>query len=474
MRVWLVTIGAPARMSAMSQLVPPISSEIDIELFRLEPRRACCRSTPAARPESSSDTGRCMTDSALVMPPRDCMTCSFERKPIVAKLPAQPRDIVADRPMQIGVERRHHGPLVLAERRIDLARERYVKVGTQLTDDVACALLVRRIAEREQVTDGDRGYALRSELCDRGAHRILVQRRDDRRRPPRPARSTPQRRRRGARNAGRLGLEQQIVHSRSLVAADLQGILEPVGGEDAGHRAFALDQRIDRDRAAVNEAIDLPGMQIRTPPARARRPVRTPAIGSDGRGWHLGVLRRRPSSRSSTTSVKVPPMSTPISIMTRLVRAASRADIGTGLIGGRTCGNGMLSSSTERCAAMISLTMARHMRPWHRPMPARVQSFIAFVRRAPRRDAGRDLLRGDLLAAADRRWHRREIPTGPDAGRNSTFSMSAKRPRRARRRLHGKPPALGLARATARPHARQPKVRRSALPPARLRSRRCR
>ena len=45
------------------------------------------------------------------------------------------------------------------------------------------------------------------------------------------------------------------------MAADLERVLEAVGRQQSGDRSLALDQRVDRNRAAVNEAVDLGRLQ---------------------------------------------------------------------------------------------------------------------------------------------------------------------------------------------------------------------
>ena len=81
-----------------------------------------------------------------------------------------------------------HGALVLAEGRVDLARERDVQAGRELADDLARAPLVRGIEEGEQEADRDGLDALGAQLGRRAAHGLLVERLENRRRLARCAR----------------------------------------------------------------------------------------------------------------------------------------------------------------------------------------------------------------------------------------------------------------------------------------------
>ena len=76
----LVTSGFPAWTRLMSALVPPTS----IVMMSVRPASSPAYlppMTPAAGPDSRTDTGLLVTRPAEVMPPRDCMTCSGASMP---------------------------------------------------------------------------------------------------------------------------------------------------------------------------------------------------------------------------------------------------------------------------------------------------------------------------------------------------------------------------------------------------------
>ena len=55
---------------------------------------------------------------------------------------------------------------------------------------------------------------------------------------------------------GRLA-RYEVVHVRTVPAADLEHVAEPGGGHERGARAFALGERVDHDGRAVDELFDL-------------------------------------------------------------------------------------------------------------------------------------------------------------------------------------------------------------------------
>ena len=141
-------------------------------------------------------------------------------------------------------------------------------------------------------------------------------RRRPRRAPAAPRRSSRRARRPrggtrpGARNVGVSGVERQVVHLVAHLAADLEHVAEALGGDQADAGALALQHGVGRDRRAMHEAGDL---------LRRQAPVAPPCVASACSTAMLGSLRvlgifmiriGAPAPRT-TTSVNVPPISTP-------------------------------------------------------------------------------------------------------------------------------------------------------------------
>ncbi len=162
-------------------------------------------------------------------------------------------------------------------------------LGPHLADDLARALLVCRIAEREEVTNRDRGNALCAQRFHRGAQRLLIERhhhRTVRGNPLGNGEAAAARRK----EYGGLRLEEEIVEMRALVAADLEDIFEAIRGDEAGDGAFLLDKRVDRDRTAVDEPTDISGFEIDRS-ERTRDAIAHAVDQIAGRRGDLGVVR---------------------------------------------------------------------------------------------------------------------------------------------------------------------------------------
>jgi hypothetical protein len=141
------------------------------------------------------------------------------------------------------------GALVLAPLLGDPVRRRDGDARELTGHDLGGALLVGRIAIREQEDDRDRLDAVGGELARGGAHRLLVQRRQHLARrgqaPGNFAAAAARHERRGA-------AVQHVVHPQEIAAADLQDVAEPLGGHEAGRGALALQERVDPDGRAVD------------------------------------------------------------------------------------------------------------------------------------------------------------------------------------------------------------------------------
>ena len=136
--------------------------------------------------------------------------------------------VTADHWLDVGVESRDAGPLVFAKRRIDLAGQRDHQLGMQMEDDLSGAQLVRRVDEREQVTDRDSFDPRLRKLADRLRDRGLVERNQH------LASGTDTLGHLLAEGSGgeeyrRLRFEHEIVHRAPHLAADFEHVLEPQG-----------------------------------------------------------------------------------------------------------------------------------------------------------------------------------------------------------------------------------------------------
>ena len=192
--------------------------------------------------------------------------------------PASPR---ARRAAQVGGEqRRQRGvdlgrrrALVLAERAHGLVRERHVHAG-------------RRSRAPRRSPARARGGGRRAAGTRRPPRARARRPRDDRRDAlASSARSTPSGPIRSSRADAPLGRHQrgrvrraQPVEIRARLAAELDDVLEALGGHERGPRALALEQRVGRDRRAVRERLDILGPRPRAR-ARARRRRARPRTG---------------------------------------------------------------------------------------------------------------------------------------------------------------------------------------------------
>ena len=56
--------------------------------------------------------------------------------------------------------------------------------------------------------------------------------------------------------------EQQVERVDDVAARDLEHVAEARGCDEPAARAFALDDRVDRDRAAVDEVVETPQVEL--------------------------------------------------------------------------------------------------------------------------------------------------------------------------------------------------------------------
>ena len=104
----------------------------------------------------------------------------------------------------------------------------------------------------------------------------------------------------------------QAVEVGARLAAELDDVLEALGGDEHRARALALEQRVGGDGRAVGERLDLLRREAPARSSAASTAASTPSDWSSGVVGALAVTSRPPTA--STASVKVPPTSTPSSI----------------------------------------------------------------------------------------------------------------------------------------------------------------
>ena len=134
--------------------------------------------------------------------------------------------------------------------------------------------LVDRVDEREEQTHRNALGALRDQPIERGPHRSLVEGLDDL-----AVRSDAlaHHEAHGARGQKHrcLGVESDLVHLTAHLAADFEGIAEPLGRDDADPTPLALQHRVGRHRGAVRKLGDGAGFDA--------VPRRQPLDCGDGR-----------------------------------------------------------------------------------------------------------------------------------------------------------------------------------------------
>ena len=187
---------------------------------------------------------------------------------VLAKALLHVRERPLHRRAHVGIEGGHRGPFVLAVDGVHLRGERDEQVGIQRADDLSRAHFVRVVLEREQVDHRHRlDPVLRLHLDDRPGDEVLVERLDD------PAGGVQPLGNAHPVTLGRqeyrcLHVDVEVVHGPALEPADLQHVLESLGGEDGEPRPRPLHHDVggkggtEHDslhvlRLAIQEAEDL-------------------------------------------------------------------------------------------------------------------------------------------------------------------------------------------------------------------------
>ena len=244
--------------------------------------------------------------------------------------------------LDVRVHDRRARPLVLAPFLRDAVRGRDRHARYLARDDLSGALLVGRVAIREQEHDRHRLHAVGVERAGGRPNRGFVERYEHvagGRQPLGYLAAAPARHQ-------RLGPPiEHVVHFQEIAAADLEHVPEPLGGDEPGARPPALEERVDPDRGAVDDesAVSQPDaglihlawgpVEVDFALAVARSELDLRALvtvlyrslrelGEGTLEQLLEMAEPRPLSPRATTapvvsssatrSVNVPPMSTPI------------------------------------------------------------------------------------------------------------------------------------------------------------------
>ena len=166
---------------------------------------------------------------------------------------------VGERPLHrrahVGVEGSHRGPFVLAVDGVHLRGERDEQIGIQRVDDLSRTHLVRVVLEREQVDHRHRlDRVLGLHLDDRPGDEVLVERLDQpagRVQPFGNAHSATL----GRQEYRCLHVDIEVVHGPALETADLEHVLESLGGEDGEPRPRPLHHDVGGKGSAEHDSL---------------------------------------------------------------------------------------------------------------------------------------------------------------------------------------------------------------------------
>ncbi len=124
--------------------------------------------------------------------------------------------------------------------------------------------------------------------------------------------------RRACRGRHRREIAPQAPGAAAVAPAHFQHVAEATRGDDADLRPAPFQQRVGANGGAVDDGIDR-----RSAPPSASRPLRKPCASSPRRDGTFAVRNRPAAESSRNRSVKVPPTSTPT--MTPRLLMVSRA-----------------------------------------------------------------------------------------------------------------------------------------------------
>ncbi len=152
-------------------------------------------------------------------------------------------------------------------------------------DHLGDASLMRRVGETVQEADGDRLDRLRLDLAEDAGDIRLVERRDDCPLRVHPLGDAPAP---AARHQRRRQVDVDVILLEAVLVADLDGVAKPLGGDQRGPCALALDQSVGRQGRAVDDDADIGGGELRRLQHDGDR-LDDAALGRARGGQHLGA-----------------------------------------------------------------------------------------------------------------------------------------------------------------------------------------
>ena len=174
----------------------------------------------------------------------------------LAELVRQRLDVALHLRLDVAVGDGGEGPLVLAQLGQHVRRQRHRDAGQHLGGDLGDPLLVRGVGEGVDQRDGQRLDAAAGQLLELGPDVGVVERADHR-----PVAGDPLVDLDGVLQVGqRLGLGPDDPAGQPaghVGAGDLQDLPEALRGDQADGGALALEDRVGRDRGAVQHLGDL-------------------------------------------------------------------------------------------------------------------------------------------------------------------------------------------------------------------------
>ena len=162
----------------------------------------------------------------------------------------QPRQVGPHHGLDVGIEDRRAGSLVLPVLAQQSMREGHVAVGQLAGQDGADLELVRRVRVAVQQAHRYRGHAGGTQRCRDRGDRGAIQGRQHRAIEGHPARHLEDQVARHQR--GRLAVAQ-VVHRLAIGPAELEDIAEALRGDDGHAGARACQQCVERERRAMHE-----------------------------------------------------------------------------------------------------------------------------------------------------------------------------------------------------------------------------
>ena len=174
----------------------------------------------------------------------------------LVQTPDQLGQVVLYERLDIDVDDRGRGPLVLTDLGHDFGRQRDAHARGNLADDCTHQLLVGRIRVAVHEADCNGFDALVAQLGRQARHRALVW---CARNGPVGVDALVDRQAQMTRHQRRGHLQKQVVQVVAVLAGDLVRVAEAGGGQQRRTGAFALDDGVGYQRRAMDDVPDLVG-----------------------------------------------------------------------------------------------------------------------------------------------------------------------------------------------------------------------